>query len=115
MPQNSRRYAQAVPLIAILIVVIVVVSVAAFFIKTLMVKHQVVAGGDRIKRLEVELAELSNKNEALQTKKDQLTSVPALQKAVNKGFVNLMKIDEKFVVNVSHPRPAVAIAEKEGR
>lgn len=115
MPENSRRYAQAVPLIAILMVVIVVVSVAAFFIKTLMVKHQVVVGGDRIKRLETELAELNNKNEALQTKKDQLTSVPALQKVVSKGFVSLVKIDEKFVVNVSHTRPAVAIVEKEGR
>lgn len=115
MPENSRRYAQAVPLIAILMVVIVVVSVAAFFIKTLMVKHQVVVGGDRIKRLETELAELNNKNEALQTKKDQLTSVPALQKVVSKGFVSLVKIDEKFVVNVNQPRPAVAIVEKEGR
>lgn len=115
MPENSRRYAQAVPLIAILMVVIVVVSVAAFFIKTLMVKHQVVVGGDRIKRLETELAELNNKNEALQTKKDQLTSVPALQKVVSKGFVSLVKIDEKFVVNVNQPRPVVAIAEKEGR
>ena len=115
MPENSRRYAQAVPLIAILMVVIVVVSVAAFFIKTLMVKHQVVVGGDRIKRLETELAELNNKNEALQTKKDQLTSVPALQKVVSKGFVSLVNIDEKFVVNVNQPRPVVAIAEKEGR
>lgn len=115
MPENSRRYSQAVPVIAILIAVIVVVSVVAFFVKTLTVKHQVVAGGDRIKRLEIELAELSNKNEALQTKKDQLTSVPALQKVVNKRFVNLEKIDEKFVVNVNQPRPAVAIVEKEGR
>ncbi len=115
MPGNSRRYAQAVPVIAILMFVIVVVSLAAFFIKSLMVRHQVVVGGDRIKRLETELAELSNKNEALQTKKDQLTSVPALQKAVSKGFVSLVKVDEKFVVNVSHPRPAVAIAEKEDR
>ncbi len=115
MPENSRRYSQAVPVIAILIAVIVVVSISAFFIKTLMVKHQVVVGGDRIKRLETELAELNNKNEALQTKKDQLTSVPALQKAVSKGFVNLVKIDEKFVVNASHPRRAVAVAEKEDR
>ena len=115
MPENSRRYAQAVPVVAILMVVVVIVSIAVFFIKTLIVKHQVIAGGDRIKRLEKELAELSNKNEALQTKKDQLTSVPALQKAVSKGFVNLVKIDEKFVVNVSRPRPSVAVAEKEGR
>lgn len=115
MPENNRRYAQAVPLIAILIVVIVVVSIVGFCIKTLMVQHQVVVGGDRIKRLEKELAELSNKNEALQTKKDQLTSVPALQKAVSKGFVNLVKIDEKCVVNVSQPRSSVAIAAKEER
>ena len=110
MPENSRRYAQAVPLIAILMVVIVVVSVAAFFIKTLMVKHQVVVGGDRIKRLETELAELNNKNEALQTKRRYLPS-----QAQSKGFVSLVKIDEKFVVNVNQPRPVVAIAEKEGR
>lgn len=115
MPGNSRRYSQAVPVIAILIAIIVVVSAVAFFVKTLTVKHQVVVGGDRIKRLEIELAELSNKNEALQTKKDQLTSVPALQKAVNKGFVSIVKIDEKFVVNVNQPRPAVAIVEKEDR
>ena len=72
-----------------------------------MVKHEVMQDGERIKRLEKELNEFSIKNEAFETKKNQLTSSPALRKALDKKVIKLMPIEDRFVVNVGQ-RPAVA-------
>jgi hypothetical protein len=108
MPANRHRYAQAFPLAATLIGAVIAVCFVGFLIKALMVKHEVMQDGDRIKRLEKELIDLNIKNEAFQTKKDQLTSVPALRKALEKKVIHLMPIEDRFVVNVGQSRPAVA-------
>jgi len=109
---NKRRHAQAFPLAATLIGVAIAVCIAVFAIKALTVKYQLIQGGEKLKRLERELASAVVKNEALQTQKDLLTSPPNLAKAVEKGATNLMKIDEKYVVNVGRPprAPVVKLA-----
>ncbi len=86
------------------------VCVVSFFVKALLVRHQVIQDGDRIKRLERDVTEFTAKNESLLAKKNELISVAALQKAMNNDFLRLRKIDERFVVNVTLPRPAVAVS-----
>jgi hypothetical protein len=116
---NKRRHAQAFPLAATLIGVAIAVCIAVFAIKALTVKYQLIQGGEKLKRLERELASVLVKNEALQTQKDTLTSPPSLAKALEKGVINLTKIDEKYVVNVGRaPRAQVvklASAREGGR
>ncbi len=87
---------------------VMLICVVGFFIKSLMVKHGAMQDGDRVKRLEKELTELNIKNEALQTKKDQLTSVPALRKKLEGKVLHLKPIEDRFVVNVGQSRPTVA-------
>lgn len=115
---NKRRHAQAFPLAATLIGVAIAVCIAVFAIKALTVKYQLIQGGDKLKRLEGELATVLVKNEALQTQKDLLISPPNLAKALEKGVIKLSKIDEKYVVNVGRPpRPQVVklAAREDGR
>ena len=105
---NKRRHAQAFPLAATLIGVAIAVCIAVFAIKALTVKYQLIQGGEKLKRLERELASALVKNEALQTQKELLISPPNLVKALEKGVINLAKIDEKFVVYAGRPpRPQV--------
>jgi cell division protein FtsL len=106
---NKRRHAQAFPLAATLIGVAIAVCIAVFAIKALTVKYQLIQGGEKLKRLERELASAAVKNEALQTQKDLLTSPPNLAKALEKGGINLVKIDEKYVVNVGRPPRAQVV------
>ena len=103
---NKRRHAQAVPLAAILIGVAVAVCVAVFAIKALTVKYQLIQGGDKLKQLERELASVNVKNESLQTQKDLLISPPSLAKALEKGVIKLVKIDDKYVVPVGRQAKA---------
>ena len=106
---NKRRHAKSFPLAATIIIVAVAVCTVTFLVKALMVKYQVVEGGNKLKRLERELSELTVKSEALQTRKDMLTSPPRLKTAIDTGVLNLNAIDEKFVVNVGR-RVKVAMA-----
>ena len=100
MPDNKRRYAQAVPLAYICIGLAILICAGTFGIKILMLKQQLKQGGERLGRLRKELNEVNTSNEALHTKKNQLTSLPALKKAIADGVIKLKPIDESFVVNV---------------
>ena len=106
---NKRRHAQAFPLAATLIGVAIAVCIAVFAIKALTVKYQLIQGGEKLKRLEREFASVVVKNEALQTQKDLLISPPNLIKALERGVIDLAKIDEKYVVNVGRPPRAQVI------
>ena len=108
MPANRHRYAQAFPLAAIVIGTGLLACIVIFAIKSLMVKQQVMQGGECIKHLEKELTEFNIKNAAFETTKKQLTSVPALRKALDKKIIHLIPIEDRFVVNVGQPRPTVA-------
>jgi hypothetical protein len=116
---NKRRHAQAFPVAATLIGVAIAVCIAVFAIKALTVKYQIIQGGEKLKRLERELASVVVQNESLQTQKDMLISVPSLTKALATRVIDLVKIDEKYVVNVGRaPRPTVvklASAQEAGR
>lgn len=117
---NKRRHAKSFPLAATIIIIAVAICGVTFAIKALSVKYQVIQGGNKLKQIERELAELNVKNEALQTRKDLLTSPPRLQEAINKGILGLMKIDEKFVVNVGRPVKAdvaasISTSREDGR
>ncbi len=100
---NKRRRQKSFPLAAILLLIAVAIFVVSFATRALMVKYQVIQGAAKLKSIERDLAEINVKNEALQTRKDLLTSPPKLQTAINKGILGVIKIDEKFVVNVGRP------------
>jgi len=108
MPANRHRYSQAVPIFSWFMAIIIAVPIVGLCIKTLVVQQELRQTGERIKRLQKELTEISSKNEAFQTRKDQMTSTPELQKAIKDRVIKLVKIEEKFVVNVGAARRAVA-------
>lgn len=109
MPHNQRRYAQAVPLAYICIVVAILICAGTFGIKILLLKQQLKQGGERLGKLRKELNAVNTSNEALRTKKDQLTSLPALKKAIADGVIKLKPIEEAFVVNVPAAPRTVAV------
>ena len=108
MPANQRRYAQAIPLAYICIAVAILVCAATFGIKVLLLKQELKQDGERLGKLRKEIEKLTTGNQALLTKKEQLTSLPALKKAIADGVIKLKPIDESFVVNVPAARRAVA-------
>ena len=110
MPANQRRYAQAVPLAYICIVVAILICAGTFGVKILLLKQQVKQGGERLARLRKELNAVTTSNESLRTKKEQLTSLPALKKAIADGVIKLKPIEESFVVNVPAARRTVAVS-----
>ena len=110
MPANQRRYAQAVPLAYICIVVAILICAGTFCVKILMLKQQLKQGGERLGKLRKELNAVNTSNEALRTKKEQLTSLPALKKAIADGVIKLKPIEESFIVNVPAARRTVAAA-----
>ena len=107
---NQRKNAPAFPLVATLIGIAMAICFVSFVVKALLVHHQVVQDGERIKRLERSLQEVNAKNEAFLSKKNDLISVPALRGAMASGFLKLAPIDERFVINVAQPRTAVAVS-----
>ena len=109
MPANQRRYAQAVPVVYICIGLAILVCLGTFGIKILFLKQQLKQGGERLGRVRRELNEVNTSNEALRTKKEQLTSLPALKKAIADGVIKLKPIEESFVVNVPAARRTVAV------
>jgi len=106
---NQRKHAPVFPLAATLIGIAMAVCVVSFFVKALLVRHQVIQDGERIKRLEHAVTEMNAKNESLLARKNELTSVDSLKNALRNDFLKLRKIDERFVVNVTQPPPAVAV------
>lgn len=108
MPGNRHRYSQDFPVAYTIACVVVAACVIGFFVRMLFVKHQITQSGERLKRLDRQLADIKIKNEALQTRKDQLTSPPALQKAIKDGFIKLVKIEDRFVLHVGAQRSGVA-------
>jgi hypothetical protein len=110
MPANQRRYAQAVPITYICIGVVVLVCMATFGIKVLMLKQQLKQGSERLTDLRKKINAANTGNVALQTKREQLTSLPALKKAIADGIIKLKPIEDSFVVNVPASHSAVAAA-----
>ena len=109
MPDNKRRYAQAVPIAYICIVVSILICAGTFGVKILLLKQQLKQGGERLGRLRKELNEVTTSNESLHTRKNQLTSLPALKKAIADGVIKLKPIDESLVVHVPAARHTVAV------
>ena len=114
MPNNRRKYEQAIPLAYICIVVALLICAGTFGIKVLMLKQQLKQGGERLGRLRKELNAVATSNESLRTRKNQLTALPALKKAITDRVIKLKPIDEAFVVNVPAARHAVAAVNSEG-
>ena len=114
MPNNRRRYEQAIPLAYICIVIAILICAGTFGIKVLMLKQQLKQGGERLGRLRKELNAVVTSNESLRTKKNQLTALPALKKAIADGVIKLKPIDEAVVVNIPAARHIVAVIDSEG-
>ena len=110
MPANQRRYAQAVPLAYICIGLAILIYAGTFGIKILLLKQQLKQGCERQGRLRRELSEVTTSNEALRTRKNQLTSLPTLKKAIADGVIKLKPIEESSVINVPASRRTVAVS-----
>ena len=118
MPANQRRYAQAVPIAYICIFVAVLICAATFGIRVLMLKQQLKQGGEQLAGLRKKINAANISNESLRTKKEQLTSITALKKAIADGVIKLKLIEDAFVVSVPASRVAVSGATgsaEEGR
>jgi hypothetical protein len=111
MPANRRRNAQAFPLAYVCAGIAILVCVVTFSIRMLMINQELKQGGERLRRIRNELTELSIKIEALQTRKTQLTSAPALQQAIKVGTIKLVPIEARVVVDVGSHQRRVATAE----
>jgi hypothetical protein len=109
MPANQRRYAQAVPLVYICIGLAILICAGTLGIKILMLKQEIKQGGERLGKLRKELSAVNTSNESLRTRKEQLTSAPALKKAIADGVIKLRPIEDSFVVNVPAVRRTVAV------
>jgi hypothetical protein len=106
MPANQRRYAQAVPIAYICIFVAVLGCAATFGIRVLMLKQQLKQGAEHLAVLRKKISAANTSNESLRTKKEQLTSITSLKKAIADGVIKLKPIDEAAVVSVSATRVA---------
>lgn len=111
MPANRPRHAQKFPFIYIVAVIALFACAAGFGIKLLNVKLQTVQDGQRLTRVFKELNDVNIKNEALRTKRDQLTSLQALTQAIKTEFVKVVPIDEKYVIHVGASKHRVAVAD----
>lgn len=110
MPENKRNYSQTVPIAYICIAVAILVCAGTFGVKILLLQQQLKQGGERLGRLRKDFAEVNTSNEALRTKKNQLTSLPALKKAIADGVIKLKPIEDSFVVNVPAAPRTVAVS-----
>ena len=116
MPGNQRRYAQAIPLAYICIALAILICAGTFGIKILMLKQQLKQGGERLAKIRRDLSAVNASNETLKSKREQLTSITALKKAIADGVIKLKPIDDSFVVTVPPARRTVAVADtEEGR
>ena len=79
--------------------------------KTLLINQQLKQGGERLRTIKIKIAEAHTASEGLKTKKAQLTSIPAIQKAIKDGFVKLVPIEERFIVHVGAMKAGVAAAD----
>ena len=118
MAANQRKYAQAVPIAYICIFVAVLICAATFGIRVLMLKQQLKQGGEQLAAMRKHINAANISNESLRTKKEQITSITALKKAIADGVIKLKPIEDSFVVNVPATRVAVTSATssaEEGR
>jgi hypothetical protein len=113
MPSNRRRYAQAFPLTYVCVGIAVFACIVTFAVKALMMHQQLKQGAERLRRFRNDLAELKIRNEALQTRKTQLTSTPALQAAIADGTIKLIPIESRVIVDVSLTQGRVATASSQ--
>ena len=111
MSANRPRHAQAFPVLYTFIGIAVAVCFVGLGIKALIVQQELKQGGERLKRLKKDLAELTIKNEGLLAKKDVLTSPPKLEALIRNGTLKLKPIDDKFVVRIGPVRRGVAVAD----
>lgn len=119
MPANQRRYAQAVPVVYICIFIAVLIWAATFCIRVLMLKQQAKQGAEQLAGLRRKISAANTSNESLRTKKEQLTSITSLKKAIADGVIKLKPIDDSApVVIVSAVRVAASaplVSAEEGR
>ena len=100
MPNNKRRHANAVPITSFATWIVIALFTAAAGLGYVFCKNQLHTTGGRIKALERELAELSNKNEVARAHIAQSSSTKALQDRFDSGFIKLAKITDDRIVTV---------------
>jgi hypothetical protein len=111
MPANRHRHAQRFPFVYVCIGTAAFLCIASFSVKTLLISQQLKQGGERLSRIKRQIEEVRIANAGLKTKKAQLTSIPAITKAIKDGVVKLVPIEDRFIVHVGTMRHGVAVAD----
>lgn len=113
MSANRHRHAQKFPFVYVCIGVAAFLCIASFCVKTLLINQQLKQGGERLSRIKKQITEVKTAIAGLQTKKAQLTAIPAITKAIKDGFVKLVPIEDRFIVHVGAMRRGVAATDSQ--
>ena len=111
MSANRHRHAQKFPLLYVFLGTAALLCVAGFAVKTLLISQQIKQGDEMLSRIKRQIQEIKTANAGLTTKKAQLTSIPAITKAIADGVVKLVPIEDRFIVHVGTVRRGVAVAD----
>ena len=115
MADNRRRYANTVPVLKFVIIVMIGITVCVAALGYVWCLNDVNATGEKIKKCEVELVRLRNRNEGFRTSIETLSSAAQLEADFRKGRFrkqNLERIgileQQHYAMVVKMPLPAKA-------
>ena len=111
MSANRHRHAQKFPVVYTCIGIAAFLCVVSFSVKGLLISQQLKQGGERLNRIKRQIQEVKTASAGLMTKKIQLTSIPAITKAIKDGVIKLVPIEDRFIVRVGAGTRQVAAAD----
>ena len=93
MADNRRRYANTIPVVRFLIIGMICITVCGAGLGYLWCLSDVHAKGEQIKKCEVELVRLRNRNEGFRTSIETLSSAAQLEMDFKKGRFKKQNLD----------------------
>jgi len=107
MPVNRRRHANAIPLASFATWAIIGLFACCAGLGYVWYKNQLYVTGAKIKKLEVELAQLRSRNEVARVNIAKNISTRKLQERYDSGFIKLIPITNDHVVTVTQTPQAL--------
>lgn len=107
MPVNRRRHANAIPLASFATWAIIGLFACCAGLGYVWYKNQLYVTGAKIKKLEVELAQLRSRNEVARVNIAKNISTRKLQERYDSGFIKLIPITNDHVVTVTETPQAL--------
>lgn len=102
MADNRRRYANTVPLVKFLIIVMIGITVCGAGLGYVWCLNDVNATGEKIKKCEVDLARLRNRNEGFRTNIETLSSAAQLETDFKKGRFKKQNLERIGILDQQH-------------